>query len=150
MADPDNAHRWQQRPAVPEQLDQLAFYGEPIVPGLSHSAAAKRIDEICEADPTKADAWDDEISRRELAELALNDIIELAPDYVSDNGCRRLPKKLARQALQAIMAEGITAEQIDRQFYGPLFQRAAKIDPSIVKDTDRFTRQVLKVSKSQR
>jgi len=36
------------------------------------------------------------------------------------------------------MAEGLTTEQIDKQFYAPLFQRAADLDPSIMKDRDNL------------
>lgn len=150
MADPNNVARWEQRPATAEQIAQLTFYGVQPIPGLSHSAASARLDAICEADPTRADAWDAELARLEAAESEIDDLIELAPDYSSDYGCRRLPKKLARQVVLALIAEGITAEDIDKQFYAPLFKRAADIDPSIVKDHDQLARHLARMSLTRR
>jgi hypothetical protein len=48
------------------------------------------------------------------------------------------------------MAEGVTTEQIDKQFYAPLFQRAADLDPSIMKDRDQLARHLAKMAQSRR
>lgn len=141
MADADSRRRWEQRPAKAEQLEQLAFFGEP-ASGISHAAAERRINEICE-DSAKADAWDGEVQKRELAEMAIDDLIETAPEYSGDYGCRKLSKKLARTAVQALMADGITPETIDAQRYAPIFRKASELEPSVVKDRKQFERELL-------
>jgi hypothetical protein len=142
MADADSRRRWDERPAKADQLEQLAFYGEELPRGITHAAAERRINEIRE-DCSKADAWDAVVEKRENAASDMDDLVEAAQEYSTEYGCRKLGKKLARAAVQALMAEGITAETIDAQLYAPMYRKASEMDPSIVKDRKEFERGLL-------
>ncbi len=141
MANPENKQKWAERSASKDQTDCLEFFKQVIPKGLTHSVAEIMLRDLF-ADEAKADAWDAEVERRELAESEIDDFIDLIADYADDHACRKPSKKLARAVVLDLLANGVTVERIEAERYTPFFRRAAELDPSIVKDAAPFQQRI--------
>jgi len=97
IADPQNKHRWETRPASKEQRDCIKFFATEVPKDMTHVDADALIDELSEANPDRASEWSN-----------LIDIFwEFSdPDFRETVEIKRPSRQLIQQAIDELIAEG--------------------------------------------
>jgi hypothetical protein len=138
---PNNESEWRNRPASKEQKEIYRHFKIEIPAKLSHEEAQKNIDKLFE-DENKHNAWENRQEEIEEKEGWFEDYYSIINDDHYYYGCKKIGKKLFKQAVEELEFSGISKSDIEKNFE-LVFKKVVEIDPTIKKESESKTKIVI-------
>lgn len=113
LSAPETLEKWKNRPATKDQKDIYNFFEIPIPKGLKYKNAKSFISELFE-DDEKQEAWDNHEDLLEERESWFEDQLEMFNDDRVLYDCKKISKRLFREIVESLEAEGHSLEDIEK------------------------------------